>query len=46
MRIPVKAIPDDVMLHYNLVAIAQNGYALVKIQKGLYGLPQAGIRAH
>jgi hypothetical protein len=46
MRIPVKDIPDDVMLHYNLAAITHNGYVLVEIQKGMYGLPQAGILAH
>jgi hypothetical protein len=33
------------MKHYNLAALAKNGYVFVEIRKGMYGLPQAGILA-
>jgi hypothetical protein len=32
---------------YDLTKIAEdNGYVYIKVQKGMYGLPQAGILAH
>jgi hypothetical protein len=43
MRIPIKDIPTCIMDQYNLKALEQNGYVLVEIRKGMYGLPQAGI---
>ena len=39
-------MPDDVIKHYNLTDLASpDGYVYCKIQKGMYGLPQAGIIA-
>jgi hypothetical protein len=39
-------MPDDVIKHYNLRDKAtSDGYIYCKIQKGMYGLPQAGIIA-
>jgi hypothetical protein len=39
-------MPDDVIMHYNLTDLATpDGYVYCKIQKGMYGLPQAGIIA-
>ena len=46
MRIPISAIPDDVIAHYNLLPLVQNGFIMVEIRKGLYGLPQAGLLAY
>jgi hypothetical protein len=39
-------MPEDVIAHYNLNKIATpEGYIYCEIQKGMYGLPQAGIIA-
>jgi hypothetical protein len=39
-------MPEDVIAHYKLTDIAtHDGYIYCKIQKGMYGLPQAGIIA-
>jgi hypothetical protein len=46
MRIPIKDIPQCIMEQYQLADIAHNGYVLVEIRKGMYGLPQAGIIAN
>jgi hypothetical protein len=42
MRINVKHIPEDIMTEYNLHSLVHNGHVLVEINKGIYGLPQAG----
>jgi hypothetical protein len=46
MRIHITDIPDKIMNHYNLHELADEGWVYVKIQKGMYGLPQAGILAN
>ena len=47
MRIPLRLIPQEVIDDYNLYDIQQhNGYVYVQIDKGMYGLPQAGILAN
>jgi hypothetical protein len=46
MRIPVKYIPEFIMILYNLYPLVHNGYVMVEIRKGMYGLPQAGILAN
>jgi hypothetical protein len=39
-------MPEDVTAHYKLNKIAtREGYIYCEIQKGMYGLPQAGIIA-
>ena len=43
MKIPVKHIPEDIMLQYNLANLIVNDHVMVEIRKGLYGLSQAGI---
>ena len=46
MRLKLSNMPDDVIEHSNLQAIATaNGFVYCKIRKGMYGLPQAGIIA-
>ena len=42
MLIPTKMIPKDIMDKYNLDDKQHNGVILGEIQKGMYGLPQAG----
>ena len=46
MRIPVHMIPDVIMDLYDLHGLVHNGYVLVEIRKGMYGLPQAGKLAY
>jgi hypothetical protein len=46
MRIPLNLIPQEIQDEYNLLPLAHNDYIYVEIQKGMYGLPQAGILAN
>ena len=46
MRISVKVIPKCIMDQYKLAGLVHNGYVMVEINKGMYGLPQAGILAN
>ncbi len=47
MRMKLSDLPEDFVKLYNLTNIADgNGVVYVKIQKGMYGLPQAGILAN
>ena len=45
MRLKLADIPAAIIDRYKLRDIAQDGYVFVRIQKGMYGLPQAGIIA-
>ncbi len=46
MRLRLADMPEDVIAHYKLDAIVTpDGYIYCEIQKGMYGLPQAGIIA-
>ena len=45
MRIPVRDIPPTIMIQYNLLPLVHKDHVLVKIQKGMYDLPQARIIA-
>jgi len=42
MAIPLADIPETIIKQYNLLEKAHNGVVYVEIQKGMYGLPQAG----
>ena len=42
MSISLKHIPSDIQERYNTSAMVHNGYILMEISKGIYGLPQAG----
>jgi hypothetical protein len=47
MRLKLSDLPQDFVNLYNLTKIAEdNQYVYIKVQKGMYGLPQAGILAH
>jgi hypothetical protein len=46
MQLRIADMPEDVIAHYKLTDIAtHDGYIYCEIQKGMYGLPQAGIIA-
>ena len=46
MHLKITHIPEEVIEHYNLRDIVtEDGYVYCEIQKGMYGLPQAGIIA-
>ena len=46
MRLKITNLPPEFVALYNLNSIAdQNGTVYMRIQKGMYGLPQAGILA-
>ena len=45
MRVALKHIPHHIQLRYHLKDLAREGVVLVRINKGIYGLPQAGILA-
>jgi hypothetical protein len=46
MRMKIKDLPEDFVTMYNLADKAiSDGFIYIKIQKGMYGLPQAGILA-
>eukprot|EP00804_Cyclotella_cryptica_P029294 CCRYP_011705-RA/>CCRYP_011705-RA protein AED:0.44 eAED:0.44 QI:0/-1/0/1/-1/0/1/0/112 len=45
MRLKLSDIPTNIIDLYKLCDIAHDGYVFVCIQKGMYGLPQAGIIA-
>ena len=43
MWIPANLIPQEFIDLNNLAPKIKNGYIYMEIQKGMYGLPQAGI---
>ncbi len=46
MQLELADMPKDVIAHYKLTKIATpNRFIYCEIQKGMYGLPQAGIIA-
>ena len=46
MRAPLSVIAQAIIDHYNLTAIAQDGYVMVEIQRGIHGIPQSDILAN
>ena len=43
MRLHLDIIMEDIIEAYNLRVLDMNGWVYIEIQKGMYGLPQAGI---
>ena len=43
---PLKLIPQEFIDLYDLTSKAKNGYVYMEIQRGMHGLPQAGILAN
>ena len=46
MRMPIELIPPEFAEAYGLYEKVQNGYVYIRIIKGMYGLPQAGVLAN
>jgi len=46
MRLPLDLIPPAIVAQYNLATLAHQGWVYIEINKGMYGLPQAGILAN
>ena len=46
MCLLVEMIPSDIMAQYSLAALVSNGFVMVEIWKGIYGLLQACILAY
>ena len=46
MMMPINLIPQEFIDLYDLGSKVKNGYVYIEIQRGMYGLPQAGILAN
>jgi hypothetical protein len=46
LRIPIKLIPLEIISQYVLLPLVSDGHIYIEVQKGMYGLPQAGILAN
>jgi hypothetical protein len=46
MIIPVELVPQEFTDTNNLASKIKNGYIYMKIVRGIYGLPQAGVLAN
>jgi hypothetical protein len=46
MVINLSSLPQETIDKYDLNELSQDGWVYIKIQKGMYGLPQAGILAN
>jgi hypothetical protein len=45
VRIPLNLIPQEIIQEYNLLTLEKEGFIMAIVEKGMYGLPQAGILA-
>jgi hypothetical protein len=46
MVINLASLPQETIEQYDFIELSQDGKAYIEIQKGMYGLPQAGILAN
>ena len=42
MKLPLDINPEEIIQQYKLRNLAHKGFVYMEIQKGMYGLPQAG----
>ena len=42
MKIKINPLPQEIMEEYNVMEYVVNGFEYFEINKGIYGLPQAG----
>ena len=42
MKLPLEIIPDKIIQQYKLQDLEHKGFVYMEIQKGMYGLTQAG----
>ena len=46
LRMKIETFPEDVITHYNLRdKTDENGFIFIRVERGMYGLPHAGIIA-
>jgi hypothetical protein len=43
MAINLSSLPQETIDKYDLIELAQDGKVYIEIEKGMYGLPHAGI---
>ena len=41
MKLTLDIIPEEIIQQYNLRNLANKGFVYMKIQKGIYGIPQS-----
>ena len=46
MKLPVRIIPDEIKLEYKVSEFKHAGYVYIQVNKGIYGLAQAGMLAN
>ena len=46
MRLQLSLLPNEIITHYKLKDIADDGYVYCYIQRGIYGLAKAEILAN
>jgi hypothetical protein len=46
MHIPIKLIPQEIIVQYKLLPLISDGHVYIEAKKGMYGLPQSGILAN
>ena len=46
MNFPVRLIPDEIKVEYKVSKFEHEGYVYVKINKGMYGMEHAGLKAN
>ena len=46
MKIQINLIPQEITEEYNVMEYLVNGFAYFEMNKGMYGLPQAGKLAN
>ena len=46
MKMKLDILPEEIIAKYNLRNIVHNGWVYIKIKRGMYGLPEAGILAN
>ena len=47
MRVHISQIPDEIIKQYNLLQLQDDdGWIYIEVQKGMYGLPHAGMLAN
>jgi hypothetical protein len=46
MRLPLSLVPQEIIDQYQLEEKEKNGQVYIRIDKGMYGMPQAGRLAN
>ena len=46
MHLPIKIIPSEIIEKYIILSLVRNYFIYIRIDKGIYGLPQAGNISH